>query len=126
MKRDSGPPSFPADRRLPPAAWCLVALVLVATAWPGIMSNDSVAMLEQARSLAFTDWHPPVMALLWAPLDRLAPGPGLMLIAQATLYALGMAWLCAEAFPSLLARIGPWLAVRACSWSCCSWILRSR
>ena len=49
---------------LPHAAW-LVALLLVAAGWPGILSNDSLATLEQARTLAFTDWHPPIMALVW-------------------------------------------------------------
>jgi len=97
---------------LPHAAW-LVALLLVAAGWPGILSNDSLATLEQARTLVFTDWHPPVMALVWAPLDRILAGPGLMLVAQAVLYSLAMAWLLAEACPRLLRRASPWLLVPA-------------
>lgn len=97
---------------LPRAAW-LVALLLVAAGWPGILSNDSLATLEQARTLAFTDWHPPIMALVWAPLDRILAGPGLMLVAQAVLYSLAMAWLLAEACPRLLRRASPWLLVPA-------------
>lgn len=78
-------------RRLAPlavlaAAWAL----LVAYAWPGQMTWDSVTQLFQARTGSYGDWHPPLMARLWAGLDALVPGPALMLVLQTGLFALGL------------------------------------
>lgn len=95
----------------PSLAWIVVALFIVAVFHPGIMSNDSLASLKQARSFEFTDWHPPIMALVWAPLDRIIAGPAGMLVLQALLYAYGAAKLCASAFPRLSKRLPPWLLV---------------
>lgn len=103
-------PSRPA--RLP-LAWVIVAAVIVATFYPGIMSNDSIASLRQARTLEFTSWHPPIMALIWIPLDRIVEGPGLMLLSQAILYAVAATKLCVEAFPGLMRKFTPWLLVPA-------------
>ena len=63
------------------------------------MSEDSFIQLAQARSGDFTALHPPLMALLWKPLDALLPGPGLLLVVQALL-----AWSGAALFVSLLFR----------------------
>jgi len=54
------------------------------------MSWDSVVQLRQARSGAFTDDHPPILALIWRPLDRLWPGPIGMLVLFDALFWLGM------------------------------------
>lgn len=94
-----------------PWAWVVVATVIVVAFYPGIMSNDSLASLQQARSLQFTSWHPPIMALIWGVLDRIVAGPVLMLVAQACLYAIACARLCAVAFPRLMQRFSPWLLV---------------
>lgn len=96
-----------------PRAWVIVVTVIIAAYYPGVMSNDSIASLEQARSFEFTSWHPPIMALIWSVLDRLIEGPALMLIAQACLYAIACARLCTVAFPSLMLRLSPWLVVPA-------------
>lgn len=88
-----------------PRAWLVVALVVVATFYPGIMSNDSTAALAQARAFEFTDWHPPVLALIWSVLDRIVPGPALMLIGQSLLYAYAAARLCNSAFARLANRL---------------------
>ena len=92
-------------------AWLPVAAVIVAMFYPGIMSNDSHASLEQARTLEFTSWHPPIMALVWAVLDRIVEGPALMLVAQAVLYATACARLCMEALPRLVERWSAWVVV---------------
>ena len=86
-------------------SWIVVTGIIVAMFYPGIMSNDSLASLDQARTLEFTSWHPPIMALIWSLLDRLVEGPALMLAAQAVLYAVAAGRLCAEAFPSLMRRV---------------------
>src|SRR5690606_35039220 len=67
------------------------------------------------RTFEFTDWHPPIMAMVWAPLDRIVPGPAGMLLLQALLYAYAAAKLCASAFPRLSRRVPAWLVVLAFS-----------
>ena len=99
----------------PSLAWVVVALVIVAVFYPGIMSNDSLASLKQARTFEFTDWHPPIMAMAWAPLDRIVSGPAGMLVLQALLYAYAAAKLCASAFPRLSRHLPAWLVVLAFS-----------
>lgn len=68
------------------AAWGL----FVAYAWPGFMTWDSVNQLQQARSGQYGNWHPPIMARLWSVLDAIVPGPGLMLVVQTGLFAVGL------------------------------------
>ena len=60
--------------------FCLVAY------YPGLLSPNSISMMSQARDLSFTDWHSPVMPLLWAALYRIAPGPQGMLASLLALY----------------------------------------
>lgn len=88
--------------------WMVVALFLFLLFFPGIMSNDSISSLKQARALEFTNWHPPIMAMVWAVLDRVLPGPAGMLFAQSLLYSYSAARLCAVAFPQLSRRTGRW------------------
>jgi hypothetical protein len=77
-----------------------ISVVLVST--PGFMSPDSVNQLQQARSLAFTDDHPPLMALLWAGTDALVPGPfGMLLLFNAVYWGALVA--CLRHFP-----LPPW------------------
>jgi hypothetical protein len=99
-----------ATPRVSPA-WIAIACFLVFLFDPGIMSNDSIQTLKQARTLDLTDWHPPIMALVWRVLDWIVAGPAAMLFAQCVLYAFAMARLCAHAFPQLSRRIHPWVLV---------------
>lgn len=57
---------------------------------PGAMSPDSISILQQARSGEFSDAHPPLMAVIWRWLDRLVPGPAVMLTLQLVLYYTGI------------------------------------
>jgi hypothetical protein len=66
-----------------------VAIVAV-YAWPGYMVQDAMDQLAQARAGEYTDWHPPVMAVLWSVLDRIVAGPALMLVLQCALFAGGL------------------------------------
>jgi|GEM_PF-1140692 len=104
-----------SQRRRAHWIWILVAIALFLLFYPGIMSNDSITSLKQARTLEFNDWHPPIMALVWAPVDRIVPGPAGMLLLQAVLYAYAAAKLCASAFTHLSRRVPPWLVVLAFS-----------
>jgi hypothetical protein len=92
-------------------AWVAVAAFIVVLFDPGIMSNDSIQSLQQARTLQLTDWHPPAMALVWRVLDWMIPGSAGMLLAQAALYAFAAARLCAHAFPNLSRRFGSGMVV---------------
>lgn len=85
-----------------------LSALIVILFFPGVMTNDSEATLRQARTMELTDWHPPIMALVWRYLDAVIRGPLLMLVVQALLYAWATAKLCVEAFPSLTRRVPAW------------------
>ena len=74
------------------ALLCLAALVLW---WPGVAQYDSVEQYRQALSGVYLDWHPPVMARLWAVLHGLGPGAAPMFVVQVVLYWLGIGLLAA-------------------------------
>jgi hypothetical protein len=58
---------------------------------PGWMASDSGNQLTQARSFAFRDDNPVLMALLWHFTDRVVPGPRGMLILMTSSYWVGLA-----------------------------------
>jgi hypothetical protein len=69
------------------AGWVLFVLYC----FPGYMSYDSGDQLEQARGMRpLTNWHPPVMAILWRICDWLIAGPFLMLVIQSVTLLAGM------------------------------------
>ena len=72
------------------AAMALMALGLWVR-WPGVAMYDSVMQYRQAITGAYTDWHPPIMARLWALVQPLAPGTAPMFVAQMLLYWGGLA-----------------------------------
>ncbi len=53
--------------------------------WPGILTPDSESQYAQALSGIFNNHHPPLMSFLWRYLDKLYPGPGLLLICHLSL-----------------------------------------
>ena len=74
------------------AALCGVGLLVsLAINYPGFMGYDSIEQLLDARGGVYTDWHPPVLALTWRYLDRIVPGPFLMLVLQTTVIWFGTA-----------------------------------
>lgn len=93
--------------------WMVISLGLIALFYPGIMTNDSLASLEQARTYNFTNWHPPIMAIIWSGLLRAIPGSLGMLVAQAILYSFAMCKFAAVAFPSLRKYAAKWV-ISAC------------
>ncbi|HEY5927413.1 MAG TPA: hypothetical protein VIV11_37270 [Kofleriaceae bacterium] len=61
-------------------------LALALYCYPGFMSFDSFEALAQARDLMpMSDWHPPILALTWRPLDAVLPGPWLVVMLQSGL-----------------------------------------
>jgi 4-amino-4-deoxy-L-arabinose transferase-like glycosyltransferase len=79
-----------------PWAWpiLLAAIVFVAQAlWtsPGELVADSREQLRQALSGQYSDWHPPVMALVWSWLIKLGATSGGLLVLHQFLHWLGIA-----------------------------------
>lgn len=81
-------------RALSPRTVILIAFAgFVVYAFPGYMSTDSIIQLDEARRLAFSDGHPPLMAAEWSILDRIISGPVLMLLLQGALFLGGLYYL---------------------------------
>ncbi|WP_195880837.1 hypothetical protein [Methylomonas albis] len=55
--------------------------------YPGFMCYDAVNQILEAREGLFSDWHPPLMAIIWRFTDNIMPGPAGMLFLQ-----LGLVW----------------------------------
>ncbi|KQU55972.1 hypothetical protein ASG67_07770 [Sphingomonas sp. Leaf339] len=84
------------------------ALLLVSLAifWPGFAEYDSVAQYAQALSGSYDDWHPPVMARLWAGLLVFGAGAGPMLVVQMATYWSGLGLIAAAIMRAGRARAG--------------------
>jgi hypothetical protein len=75
-------------------------------AYPGFMSYDSVDQLLQARHIEpLTDWHPPMMALLWRLTDHVVAGPFPMLVIQSGAFVLGVNSILRRVMPERSAAI---------------------
>lgn len=61
------------------------------TFYPGVLTVDSSIQLGEARSHYFGDWHPPLMAAVWAVLDLIVPGPFGMLLLNTLVFWVGLA-----------------------------------
>ena len=65
------------------------ALLTFIVHFPGELTPDAAKQLSEAHSGRFTDWHPPIMAMLWS----LFPRPEAMLALQVSLHWVGIAGL---------------------------------
>ncbi|HEX4454610.1 MAG TPA: hypothetical protein VH143_27305 [Kofleriaceae bacterium] len=93
-------------RRFLPTAIVIAGWVIViAVAYPGVMSLDSFDQLLEARAWFFTDSHPPLMAALWGVIDRAVPGPMPLLVLQTGCFLFGMFWLLSRAMGRSAAAI---------------------
>lgn len=92
------------------------AVLTIAAFWPGYMSVDSAAQLEQARYGIRDTGHPPLLSILWRPVDSIIPGPGGMLAVQAGLYWLGVALLSPSAAWLLAGLLPPLAGVTGVVW----------
>ena len=64
----------------------ILALLTIALRWPGSLIGDSVVQLAEIRSGHLTDWHPPLMTVVWRAMGTNAQA---MLVLQNLLYWLG-------------------------------------
>lgn len=94
------------------AAALLLMLANLALHYPGTMNNDSWLQYGEVKSGLYTDWHPPIMALVWSWLSHLVRGPAPMLVLHLALHWLGIALLADGLARSGRARAA-WLVVLA-------------
>jgi hypothetical protein len=66
------------------------AITLIYFRFPGEMNNDSVSQFNQAVTNQYSDWHPPIMALLWHFLRAFCDGPGSLFVVHILFYWLGL------------------------------------
>ena len=81
--------------------------------YPGVMTYDAKFVYEDIAKHTLGDWQSPVMTVLWATIDPIAPGSGSMFLLIASSYWIGFA-LLAFAFVRrsiLLAVLVPILAL---------------
>lgn len=96
-----------------PAALGGLALTL-ALFYPGFMSVDSAVQWAQARSDAYENNHPVLMALTWSAIDRVWPGPGGLFLLHSALFWAAAGWfareVCARPIPqvALTLALGLW------------------
>lgn len=95
LNRSAGP------ARLMGAGAVLLCLAALAFWWPGVAEYDSVEQYRQALNGIYLDWHPPIMARLWAMLHSSGPGASPMFVLQMGLY-----WSGLGLFAAALARTG--------------------
>ncbi|RZF65750.1 hypothetical protein EWE75_03570 [Sphingomonas populi] len=97
------------SRQIPLAAG-LLFLLQIALWWPGVAMFDTIGQYAQVLSGAYDDWHPPIMAKLWALLHPLGPGAVPMFVVQAAAYWLGLGLIAAALARSGRVRAG-WVVI---------------
>ena len=58
--------------------------------YPGKLNPDSIKQLQEAILGSYTDWHPPIMSIIWRELLPLGDATIVMLILQISIYWLGI------------------------------------
>ncbi len=66
---------------------CVLAFAFVVWSfYPGVMTADSIANLEQGRSNVYGDINAPLMSYFWGRLDTLVPGPALIFVIHLAIF----------------------------------------
>ncbi len=82
----------------------LMGLLQLWVMWPGLLTSDSQVQYAQAIAGAYSDHHPPFMSFVWRYLDKIYPGPGLMLLLQLSLFYGALAFYI-KSFASFKSRL---------------------
>ena len=97
-----------------PPGFCFIFgfLAYLTIFYPGFMCYDSVNQIIEAREGIFSDWHPPLMSMIWRIVDKTIPGPVGMLTLQSLLVWLG-AYLVYRAYfkPYQMSVFAVWLSL---------------
>jgi hypothetical protein len=110
------PPSADSTPAVPARAWrSIVPIVAMIAAgfgatlivfYPGVMTYDAKYVYGYIAQGFLGDWQSPVMTVLWALIDPLAPGPASMFLLIVTSY-----WLAFGLLAFTMARRSIWFAV---------------
>ncbi|WKJ91380.1 hypothetical protein QZJ86_04415 [Methylomonas montana] len=65
-------------------------LIHIGIMYPGFLCYDAVNQILEAREGVYSDWHPPLMAIVWRLTDSILPGPAGMLFLQLVLVWFGV------------------------------------
>ena len=105
---DPAPPETRARRSALPIAAMMVAgfALTLLVFYPGVMTYDARFVHEDIAKGTLGDWQSPVMTVLWALIDPIAPGPASMFLLIVTLY-----WLAFGLLAYTVARRSIWPAV---------------
>lgn len=71
----------------------IVAALFIALSWPGEMVGNTRVQLAEIERGQLTDWHPPLMAVIWR---LIGPVPETLLVLSTFTYWLGMALIADE------------------------------
>jgi hypothetical protein len=104
--RDENPTPRRPDRlagldRLPAWLTLAVALALWRLFFPGLMSQDSIVQYGQALTGRYTDWHPPLMAIVLHLVFSLGGAIGLLMLGQCVAGVFGLRALAAAVVAQL-------------------------
>jgi hypothetical protein len=111
-------------KALPAAFLAGLALLIWRIFFPALMSADPFAQFRQAWDGVYTDWHPPLMAIVLHQLFRLGHGIGAVACGQCVAGLLGvralvLAWLAAFFGPAMPPRRAEGIAIAGSYfWSC--------
>lgn len=94
--------------RSPTQVLCVGMFVVLAYAYPGGLTQDSLDHLREARVGRYTDGHPPFINLLWQWTENVVAGPFGMLCLQVVGFMLGLYGVLRTRLPAARAA---WLAV---------------
>ena len=61
--------------------------------WPGTLTPDSESQYAMAISGIYADHHPPLMSFVWRYLDKIYPGPSLLLLFHLSLLYVSVLYL---------------------------------
>lgn len=79
-------------RKLRPELLFLAGFLLhLAVMYPGFLCYDAVNQILEARAGEYSDWHPPLMAMIWHLSEKIITGPAGMLALQLGLLWFGLA-----------------------------------
>lgn len=80
--------------------------------YPGLLDNDALNQYREAKSGQFTDWHPPIMSVVWSWFIAISDGPQTMLALQLALHWLGF-WAVADGLWLQGRRRSAWIVLAA-------------
>jgi hypothetical protein len=102
--------------RLPDMIMVAVALGLWRLFFPGLMSTDSIDQYRQALTGVYTDWHPPLMAIVLHLILSLGGALGILMLSQCLAGVFGVRALARAVIALLYGDYGDRVPERRAAW----------